>query len=508
MLILNSSRVYDMTVRASGGGSGPRQRRWVVVGTAVVALGTALLVLGGCAARRHVGDGGGAAAGGTPTDQLRRGDPTAAFDPTRIYTAMGLLAAPEPMPFVASLSYLAGATPDTTLVVVTLSLPNRALTFAREGERYRAAYEARIEVKQGLQTTRHVEAPQVVRVATFKETTREDESIIFQQILSLAPGQYGLDVAVRDAGSARSATAGSILSVPRLGAGTVSTPVAVFEATPRTRTDSLPSFVASPRATAAFGRDSIISIYLEAYGASPASAGGDARAPITLVVRSDRGGTLWSDTTTLPRRSAPTARTVLYSGVVAVPVARVGVGVATLVARRGVGASDSARAPIFVSFGDELPVATFEEMLSYLRFFTTPERIRALRDTAPEYRAAAWAAFLRETDPNSGTAQNEAIRDYFTRIRQANQRFRDEGGAGWLSDRGMVYVTLGDPDQVYEQAANDVSQRGRAQIWEYREYNTQLVFIDQTGFGRWRLTSSSAAEFASLARRLQTRRAS
>ena len=236
---------------------------------------------------------------------------------------------------------------------------------------------------------------------------------------------------------------------------------------------------------------------------------------MTLTVRNDRGATLWRDTATLARRTPipPAAgRTPLYSGIVNVPVSRVGVGVASLVARRaggaGVATSDSARAPIFVSFGDELPVTTFEEMLSYLRFFTTPERIRALRDTAPEHRAAAWAAFLRETDPNSGTPQNEAIRDYFMRIRQANARFRDEGGAGWLSDRGMVYVTLGDPDQVYEQAANDVSQRGRAQIWEYREYNAQLIFVDQTGFGRWRLTSSSAAEFASLARRLQTRRAS
>jgi GWxTD domain-containing protein len=493
------------------------------VAVVAVALGATLL-LGACAARRRVGNGGGGnGTGVAATDPLRRGDPTAAFDPSRIYAAMGLIAAPEPIPFVASVSFLAGSTPDTTLAVVTLSLPNRALTFAREGERYRAAYEARLDVKQGLQTARHVEAPQVVRVATFKETTRDDESIIFQQILSLAPGQYGLDIAVRDAGSARSATAGSILSVPRLGPGAVSTPIAVFEATPRTRTDSLPSLVTSPRATAAFGRDSVIPIYLEAYGAPPsavADGGGDvARVPVTLTVRSDRGGTLWSDTATLPRRSTTTPaaaanRASLYSGVVNVPVSRVGVGVASLVARRTAvgpgagGASDSARTPIFVSFGDELPVTTFEEMLSYLRFFTTPERIRALRDTAPEHRAAAWAAFLHETDPNSGTPQNEAIRDYFTRIRQANARFRDEGGAGWLSDRGMVYVTLGDPDQVYEQAANDVSQRGRAQIWEYREYNAQLIFVDQTGFGRWRLTSSSAAEFASLARRLQTRRAS
>jgi GWxTD domain-containing protein len=144
-------------------------------------------------------------------------------------------------------------------------------------------------------------------------------------------------------------------------------------------------------------------------------------------------------------------------------------------------------------------------MLSYLRYFTTPQRLRVLRDTSADARAAAWATFLRETDPIPTTPQNEALNEYFSRLRQANARFRDEGAQGWMSDRGRVYLTLGEPDQVYEQGANDVSQRGRAQIWEYREYRVQLVFIDQTGFSRWRLTGTSSAEFEALARRIQSR---
>ena len=143
MLILNPSRVNDMMRAASGG----RRRWWRAQRATVVVLG-ATLVLGGCAARRRVGDGGTTGGGASP---VRRGDAAAAFDPARIYSAMGLIAAPEPVPFVASVSYLAGATPDTTLAVITLSLPNRVLTFAREGERYRGAYEVRIDVKQGLQ---------------------------------------------------------------------------------------------------------------------------------------------------------------------------------------------------------------------------------------------------------------------------------------------------------------------------------------------------------------------
>ena len=47
----------------------------------------------------------------------------------------------------------------------------------------------------------------------------------------------------------------------------------------------------------------------------------------------------------------------------------------------------------------------------------------------------------------------------------------------------------------------DMNQRGRTQIWEYRSLNLTLTFYDQTGFGRWRLTNSSEAEFQAAWRR-------
>lgn len=453
------------------------------------------MLVAACAGRTRVQADGSAGDGGRRTADAIPG----VTDAARIYQAMGLITAPEPLPFVSSVGYFAAGTRDSTLVVVTLSLPNHALTFAREGDRYRATYDTRIDLRQGAQTVRHIEATEIVRVAAFKETTRDDESVIFQQILTVAPGQYNLDIAVRDVGSSKSSTGGTMLLVPRFAPGALSSALTVYEASPRARVDSVPDIVPSPRSTAAYGRDTVVRVYLEGYAA--AGAGGTpamSRLPLTLTVRNAQGGMLWSDTTSLDRRGQ------LFSGLVRVPVSRLGIGPATLVAARA-DTPDSARSPLLVSFGDDLPVASFDEMLSYLRYFATPQRLRVLRDTSPEVRAAAWAAFLRETDPNPATPQNEALNEYFARLRQANARFRDEGSQGWMSDRGRVYLTLGEPDQVYEQGANDVSQRGRAQIWEYREYRVQLVFIDQTGFSRWRLTGTSAAEFEALARRVLSR---
>jgi len=192
----------------------------------------------------------------------------------------------------------------------------------------------------------------------------------------------------------------------------------------------------------------------------------------------------------------------LASGIFSLPISEIGPGVATFVSWRGAG-SDTARTRLIVSFAEGLAITSFDDMISYLRYFATPEQLQALRDATPADRGRAWIAFLHATDPDPATPEHEALRDYFVRIEQANQRFREEGGPGWLTDRGRVFITLGDPDQIYDQGQNDIAQRGRIQIWEYTQYRSQLVFVDQTGFGRYRMTMTSELEFQALARRVK-----
>ena len=62
-------------------------------------------------------------------------------DVSELYRQIGLLAAPSPLAFVGKISAFASSSPDTTLVLASISVPNRALTFTREGDRYRAPYE-------------------------------------------------------------------------------------------------------------------------------------------------------------------------------------------------------------------------------------------------------------------------------------------------------------------------------------------------------------------------------
>ncbi len=406
------------------------------------------------------------------------------FDAVRLYAQMGFLSAGAPMPFVGGVSYLATATPDSTSLSVGLSIANAALSFSRDNDRFLSGYSVGLTLRQGGVVVHDIEAHEVVRVTSFKETGRSDESIVFQQGLTVAPGRYALAVSVRDDGTGRTSTQEMALVVPRLGQPrSMSTPVPFLRVVPR-RSRALPAdLVNNTRATAIFGRDSSIALYVEGYDEGP-------RFPVAIEARSDEGRVLWRDTTALPPRGG------LFSGVVSVPVSKVGIGV-TVISMWPIGAADTVRAPVFVAFGEELPVAKFEEMIAYLRWFAAPYRLKTLRDTTPEGRPGAWVEFVKATDPSPETIVNEELSEYFARLLIVAAQYREEGMPGWRTDRGKVFLGLGEPTQVFDQGMAGMGDRGRSQVWEYRNQNIQLMFYDQTGFGRWRLTNTSEAAFQS-----------
>lgn len=417
-------------------------------------------------------------------------------DPTAIYNQMGLIATGGPLSYVGKIAYFAARSPDTTMVLASVSISNRMLSFVRDGDTYRATYEVRLKLSQGKTEIKTVDALEIVRVATFKEVNRTDESIIFQNYFKVPPGDYTISFLIRDAASNRSAAQEGAITVPRLTQGHLSTPLLVYEASHRSTLDSLPRLLASPRSSAVFGQDSTVSVYLEAYGQQ-------ARLPVSFVVQNDGGAITWRDTTVLQRTGE------LLSGVVTISISRVGIGIANVTFTR-TDATDTVRIPVFVSFGSDIPLLSYEDLMSQLRYYISPERLKALRETSVEQRGQAWAAFLQASDPAPATPEHEGLQTYFARLQLAGIRFRDDGGARlrWLADRARVFVVLGEPDQLYEQTTNgpvtrtSVSRRGRLQYWEYGQYRVRLIFYDESGSGRWRLTPISETEFQNINARL------
>jgi len=73
---------------------------------------------------------GGMQRAGSPETAPRRGSAAPRlFDASSVYRSMGALVGGGALPFIASVRYLAGPTPDSTLALFSVSLTNQTLTF-------------------------------------------------------------------------------------------------------------------------------------------------------------------------------------------------------------------------------------------------------------------------------------------------------------------------------------------------------------------------------------------
>ncbi len=407
------------------------------------------------------------------------------FDPSVLFREMGLLADNGPLGIVGNARILAGPSSDSLLIVVGLSMRNRGLVFRRDGDEFIAEYRVETTLRQGAPQAVHVERDERVRVASFRETQRSDESIIFQQFVYAPPGSYTLSIAVRDRNGANAARLETPITVPSLQAVAVSLPIPIYQATPRTSVAQQPALVMNPRTTVDYGSDTL-RFYVETYNLAAGSS-------LTLAAVDGLGRVAWQDTIRVD------ATQPVHGAVIALPPLQLSIGRYEL--RLSQGTQVMAATPFLVAFSNQYAAANLQDIVSLLRWFAPADTLRALVNGPAEERAAAWQQFWRATDPNPSTPENEAIEEYLRRIQIANERFRDEGTAGWLTERGEVFITLGEPNEVVDRRP-DMQGRGRYIQWNYYELRLTLTFFDDTGFGRYRLDPRSRAEFQRAANRL------
>jgi GWxTD domain-containing protein len=412
---------------------------------------------------------------------------TALFDPAAVFRQMGLATGTGQIPFVGSVRLLASHSPDSATAVVALSLQDRQLTFQREANGFAAGYRVEVAFRRGAALMQQVIREERVVVSTFRETQRAEESVIFQEFIPVAAGDYQLSIVVRDRNGPNVGRYMTSFSVPLLQGPAISTPIAVYQATPRNDAAAAPDLVVNPRSTVDYGTDSA-RFYIETYGLPAHSA--------IVVSALDAGGQLaWADTS-----RADSAR-ALRGIVLTVPPSRLSMGRYQI--RVALESNDVvATAPFLEAFSGQWVVANFEEMISLLRYFTTTDTLRALAAVPPGARPAAWRKFWHDTDPNPDTPENEALDRYFARLQLANEQFRDEGMPGWLTDRGEVLITIGEPDDVLDRRS-EMQGRGRVIVWTYTQLRLTLTFVDDSGFGRFRLDPGSRSEFLRVANRLR-----
>lgn len=406
------------------------------------------------------------------------------FGPEAYFQKLGRLAAPEPLPFIGTVGALRGAG-DSTFAILALSLNNKAFSFQRETGGFAARYRVDVRFERDGAVPVVFGDDQTVRVQTFKETLRSDESVLYQKAFSLVAGTYRVQVTLRDPTSGNASTAQAGLTVPRFGPATVSAPLLSYQVTGRALPTDKPQLVINPRGTVAYGGDTLLA-YVEGY---------EFRGPTEVPFRifGPKDTLLYSDK-------------LRFTGGKAVESQAIRLKPDTLVlGELHLVVGDTGKAnttTALVSFSQDQVLTDFDEMLSLLRFFGTDAQVRRMRDAPQGERAALWREFWQSTDPNRATPENEALEAYFARIAIANRRFRDEGQSGWRTDRGEVFIALGEPDEALESSPATAASSGRVVRWTYVNLRLALFFSDR-GFGRLRLVPSSRSEFERTVQRVR-----
>ena len=140
--------------------------------------------------------------------------------------------------------------------------------------------------------------------------------------------------------------------------------------------------------------------------------------------------------------------------------------------------------------GVPITLTDLDKAIEQMVYLAAPEDLAFIKDTESRMeKAKRFVAFWRKQDPNPADEYNPVFNEYYNRVAYVNQNFTSYSLEGWRSDRGMVMIILGAPDNIdrhpFEYYAKPY------EVWQYYNLNKKFIFVDYTGFGDYRLDPST-----------------
>jgi len=139
-------------------------------------------------------------------------------------------------------------------------------------------------------------------------------------------------------------------------------------------------------------------------------------------------------------------------------------------------------------------------------YIITDEEKKAFKNLqTDEEREQFIEGFWLRRDPTPDSQENEYKEEHYRRIAYANERFAS-GIPGWKTDRGMIYITFGPPDEIESHASGGSYERPYEEgggttstypfeKWRYRYLegvgagtDINIEFVDTTMTGEYRMT--------------------
>jgi GWxTD domain-containing protein len=136
-------------------------------------------------------------------------------------------------------------------------------------------------------------------------------------------------------------------------------------------------------------------------------------------------------------------------------------------------------------------------MKQVIHFISSADEKKLYEELDLQGKKKMLASFWEERDPTPGTMVNEYKNEIFRRFMYANYYFSStliERTNGWRSDRGRVYITYGEPDEI-ERHPSSIGTKPYMR-WTYDHLPGQsggdfFIFVDEDGYGNYRLIHST-----------------
>lgn len=150
--------------------------------------------------------------------------------------------------------------------------------------------------------------------------------------------------------------------------------------------------------------------------------------------------------------------------------------------------SSSKISTTFASINYDFPMSlnNIDLLISQLQYIANDKEMDKLKSAkTDDEKRKQFLDFWKSKDPSPGTKKNEVMVEYYRRLNYANKHYTTIYSEGWKSDMGMIYIIFGNPSNIdrhpYEMDTKPY------EVWDYYEINREFIFIDETGFGDYRL---------------------
>ena len=130
-------------------------------------------------------------------------------------------------------------------------------------------------------------------------------------------------------------------------------------------------------------------------------------------------------------------------------------------------------------------IDNIDTALAQMSYILTSKEKKELKNLKQSEKEKFFKTVWAKRDPIVKTKVNELMEEYYSRVTFAEENFSRGTSGGWKSDMGMVYILFGKPDDM----TRSMNMQGsyNYEKWYYFRIGEEFTFIDDYGFGDYRL---------------------